>query len=83
MRDVTLARKRKTLLLSTSDRYMVRIVDGRLLAYIPIFRKDLAAANKIFGPDFNALNGMTVSHKIPELQVKISSIPVAIMSLYC
>ena len=62
---------------------MVRIVDVRLLADMPIFRKDPAAANKIFGSDFNALNGKTVSHKIPELQVEILSIPVAIMSLFC
>ena len=62
---------------------MVRIVDGRLLANIPIGCKDFLAANKIFGPDINALKGKTISHKTPRLQMKIASVPVAIMTLYC
>ena len=62
---------------------MVLIVDGRLLANISIGCKDLVAANKIFGPDINALKGRTISHKTPRLQMKIASVPVAIMTLYC
>ena len=69
------------LLLIPSDRDMVWIVDGCLLANMTIIRKDLGAVNKIFGPDLNALKGKAFSHKTPEVQVEISSVPVAIMGL--
>ena len=65
VRGATLTRKIEKVFVSPSDRYMVRIVDGRLLANIPIGCKDLVAANKIFGPDINALKGKTISHKTP------------------
>ena len=64
VRDVTLSRKINKVLFSPSDRDMVRITDRRLFTNIPISRKDIAAANKIFGPDLNALKGETVSQKL-------------------
>ena len=60
VRDATLSHKISKLLFSTSDRDMVLIVDGLLLANMPIGHKGLSAANKIFGPDLNALKGETV-----------------------
>ena len=69
VRDATLARKIKKLLFSPSDRDMFWIFDGRLLSNIPIVRKYLASANKIFFPDLNGLKGKTVSYKTPEAQV--------------
>ena len=61
---------------------MVRVVDMRLIENLPIRRKALTAANKIFGPDLNALKGKTVSQKTYELQVEIASVSMAFTSLY-
>ena len=59
----------KKLLFSNSERYVFWIVDGCLLANIPIIRKDLAAANNIFGPILNALKRKMISHKNTEVPV--------------
>ena len=82
VRDANLARKIKKVLFSTSDRGIVWIFEGRLIANAPISCKGLTAANKIFGTELNALKGKTVSHKNSGVQVEIASVPVAIIGLY-
>ena len=63
VRDASSARKLQKALFSPSDRDMLRIVDNNLLPNSPITRDALIAANRIYGPDINALKGKTVSRK--------------------
>ena len=80
--DADLARKIKILLLSTSDRELLWIIDGIRFPNILIICKDLAMANQIYGHDLNALKRNMISHKTPEAQIDIKIFPVAIMRLY-
>ena len=63
-------------------RTMEQIYDGHWLQHSPITRPSLVAANKIFGPNLNAIKGNTVLLKTPKARINITNVPISIMSLY-
>ena len=82
VRDAIMSRTINKVFFSPSERNMFRVVDVHLLANISNSRKELAAANKIFGSDLNEIKGNTVPQKNTEVQADITSLPVAIIILY-
>jgi hypothetical protein len=59
-RDAALARKVQNIMMFPNARAYSRIVDSNQLANCPVKRSDIAAAERIFGPNLGSLKGKTV-----------------------
>jgi hypothetical protein len=65
-----------------STRTFLRIVDDNLLPNCPITRKDILAAEHIFGPDVGSLKGNTVCRGAPHVDICTINIPANLISQY-
>ena len=80
--QAVLARKIQGLIGRPSTRQYMSIVDSNLLPNCPVNRKDINAAEDIFGPDIGNLKGKTVRRPTPHIRTKLLDIPMKIMKLY-
>jgi hypothetical protein len=78
-----LARKIQKMMGRPSTKNFLRYVDNNLLPNCPITRKDILAAEHIFGPDVGSLKGKTVRQSPDRVEALPGiSIPASIMSQY-
>jgi hypothetical protein len=77
-----LARRLQRIIGRPSTRTFLRIVDDNLLPNCPITRKDILAAEHIFGPDVGSLKGKTVRRGAPHVDICTVDIPASLISQY-
>jgi len=62
-KQATIARKMQNIIMFPSKWIMESIVDCQLITHCPVDRKDIHAANRLFGPIIAALKGKTTYGK--------------------
>ena len=77
-----LARNIQKIIGRPSTRDFMKIVDNHLLPNCPITRRDIIAAEHIFGPDVGSLKGKTVRSTPIPVNMSLVDIPSTIMSHY-
>lgn len=77
-----LARKIQIMTGRPSTKDLLYIVDNNLLRNCPITRKDVLAAEKIFGPDVGSLKGKTVRRSPDQARVEFQPLPAELMRQY-
>lgn len=77
-----LARKIQQRIGRPGTRYYINLVDNNLIPNIPITRKDIIAAEDIFGPDVGSLKGKTVRRSPISVESYDVNIPPSIMETY-
>lgn len=77
-----LARQIQKMIGRPSTAEFIKIVDKNLLPNCPITRADIAAAEKIFGPDIGILKGKTVRTASEHVEVTEVPLPSEILSEY-
>jgi Zinc knuckle len=77
-----LARKIQKIIGRPNTRQFMKIVDNNLLPNCPVTRRDIVAAEKIFGPDVGSLKGTTVRQSATPVATNYTDIPATIMSHY-
>jgi hypothetical protein len=65
-----------------SLRTFLNIVDNNLLQNCPVTRKDIMAAEDIFGPDIGSLKGKTVRSASVPVDIRIENLPATVMLRY-
>jgi hypothetical protein len=81
-RDAVLARKIQNILMFPGVQSYTKIADSRLIANCPIGRSDIAAAERIFGPNLGALKGKTVKRTSVPVAGGIEGVPPSILERY-
>jgi uncharacterized membrane protein YgcG len=81
-RDAVLARKIQNIIMFPGVRAFTHIADSQLLANCPIGRADIAAAERIFGPNLGALKGKTTNHVGVPVDNRIDGVPPDILQRY-
>jgi acetolactate synthase regulatory subunit len=77
-----LARHLQRIIGRPSTRTFLRIVDDNLLPNCPITRKDILAAEHIFGPDMGSLKGKTVRKAAAPVDLRNVDIPASLITQY-
>jgi hypothetical protein len=77
-----LARKIQTTIGRPSTRTFINIVEQILLPNCPITKRDILAAEHIFGPDVGLLHGKTVRRKATRVEGFTVDVPAPIMTQY-
>ena len=80
--QAVLARKIQSLIGRPSTRTYKAIVDANLLPNCPVTRRDITAAEDIFGPDVGSLKGKTVRKPVPRARTRLINVPFKLMKLY-
>jgi hypothetical protein len=75
-----LARHLQHIIGRPSTRTFLRIVDNNLLPNCPITRKDILAAEHIFGPDVGSLKGKTVRKASAPVDLRNVDIPASLIT---
>ena len=78
-RDAVLARKIQNIIIFPGVRAYTRIADSQLIANCPIGRADIAAAERIFGPNLGALKGKTAKQASVPIPGRIDGVPPSIL----
>jgi hypothetical protein len=73
--DAVLARKIQNILMFPGVRAFTQIADSQLLATCPIGRTDIAAAERMFGPNLGAVKGKTVKRSSIPVSSRIDGVP--------
>jgi hypothetical protein len=81
-RDAVLARKIQNIIMFPGMRAYTKIADSQLIANCPIGRGDIAAAERIFGPNLGALKGKTTKQTSVPVTSWISGVPPSILERY-
>ena len=76
------ARQLQQIMGRPSTRNFLHLVENNLLPNCPITRRDILAAEDIFGPDVGSLKGKTVCRTTPRVELHLVDIPPDIMSQY-
>jgi hypothetical protein len=76
------ARKLQAIIGRPSIQQYKQIVDRNFLPNCPIGRRDINAAEDIFGPDIGCLKGKTVRRATPHAPTKLIPVPMRLMKLY-
>ena len=80
--DAILARKIQNILMFPSIRGFTKIADSQLIANLPIGWADIAAAERIFGPNLGALKGKTPKHRSVPIGGKTDGVPPPILKRF-
>ena len=81
-KQALLARKLQNMIGRPSTRDFLHIVDNNLLPNCPITRKDIRAAEDIFGANLGSLKGKTTRRSGDHVPAELTSIPSDILSKY-
>jgi hypothetical protein len=81
-RDALLARKIQNIIMFPGVRQFTKIADSKLIPNCPIGRADIAAAERIFGPNLGALKGKTVNRPSVPVAGCIEGVPPSILERY-
>jgi hypothetical protein len=76
------ARKLQAIIGRPNTRHYMDIVDRNLLPNCPISRRDITAAEDIFGPDVGSLKGKTVRRPTPHVSTRLIDVPLPLMKQY-
>ena len=77
-----LARQIQKIIGRPSTRTFLKIIENNLLPNCPVTRKDVVAAENIFGPDLGSLKGKTVRRSAERVEAYTVDIPASLMSQY-
>jgi hypothetical protein len=77
-----LARRIQKVIGRPSTRTFLKIVDNNLLPNCPVSRRDIMAAEKIFGPDVGSLKGKTIRKGSERVEMSYADIPASLLSQY-
>ena len=80
--QAVLARQLQELFGRPSTQTCLRTIANNLIPNCPVTRKDVLAAEDIFGPDVGSLKGKTVRRPNTHIEGRVVDIPVEIMSRY-
>jgi hypothetical protein len=80
--DALLARKIQNIIMFPGVRQFTKIADSKLIPNCPIGRADIAAAERIFGPNLGALKGKTVNRPSVPVAGRIEGVPPSILERY-
>jgi hypothetical protein len=78
----TLARNIQKIIGRPSTKAFIKIVENNLLPNCPVTRRDIIAAEHIFGPDVGSLKGKTVHKAATSVDVNTVDLPATVMSHY-
>ena len=77
-----LAHKIQKMIGRPNTKSFMKIVENNLLPNCPIGKKDIVAAEKIFGPDVGSLKGKTTRQTVDRVAARLVTIPAELMSWY-
>jgi hypothetical protein len=81
-RDAVLARRIQNIIMFPGVRAYTKIADSQLIANLPIGWGDIAATERIFGPNLGALKGKTPKHRSVPVTGGIDGVPPSILERF-
>ena len=81
-KNAVAARKLQNTIGRPSLQALLRIIDGNMIPNCPVTRKDVMAAEEIFGPNLGSLEGKTVRRGEKHVAFKPVHLPLSISAKY-